>query len=64
MVTDSPAFGSAATTALRAWTFRPALRSNREAASRLYVVVLFVGDIAPLGDGAVVGPTPTAMGRR
>jgi TonB family protein len=49
VVGSSSPFDSAATQALRAWTFRPALRQNRAAASRFYAVILFVGEIPPIG---------------
>jgi TonB family protein len=51
VVTEPSIFDSAATGAVRAWTFRPASRNNRDAASRLYIVLLFIGDIPPIGDG-------------
>ena len=51
VVTEPSLFDSAATDALRAWTFRPASRNNRDAAARFYAVLLFIGDIPPLGDG-------------
>lgn len=49
VVTEPTAFDSAATGAVRAWTFRPASRNNRDAASRLYIVLSFIGDTPAIG---------------
>ncbi len=51
VATEPTAFDSAAVDAVRSWTFRAASRNNRDAASRLYVVLLFIGDIPAMGDG-------------
>ena len=37
------AFDAAALDTVKAWTFRPAVRANRPAASRAFVVFSFVG---------------------
>jgi TonB family protein len=48
VVSAASAFDGAATSAVAAWKFRPAMRKNREAASRLYVILTFIGEIAPM----------------
>ena len=48
VVSDASAFDGAASSAAKVWKFRPAMRKNRLAASRLYVILSFVGDAPPM----------------
>jgi TonB family protein len=49
VVGGSSPFDAVAAQGLRNWKFRPALRQNRQAASRFYAVILFIGEIPPIG---------------
>jgi TonB family protein len=48
VASEASAFDGAATGAVAAWKFRPAMRKNREAAARLYVILTFPGDVPPM----------------